>query len=1157
MADDSQSFRKGPDGSVIDIEVSLDPDTNQKVIYWSDIEYHFPKARFVKKKSTHVTFVRNIMCEGCEPRRIKHYPGVVLEVLEGDGSGTQISSVPAATSADTPRSSTASEGVTPPAMHHAPNLTRSLPLEGIDPISAVESPAILDTATAPSSFTLNDVSSSVKESVSISSTPPSHQLLHRTQSMLQESSAQMVRYEKSIQAGRVVQVDAFEAGMQVIQDIREEILVLRSEVAKNDELKVLTQKIKDLEAAAEARKKRMEEMHKESVKMHQEGLDRLALIQGKVSAILTQTYELHEYPIPRLFIVLPKEDTTRTEKITRGIKNILAKQFKLYFLCECGDHTKPADGRPQNPNLKHEIHLALHEGYDIDRPSEFFGKYGSYILTLLQMLKYGVSIAGVIVPSLSQLEIIGSLSSATEDIDNVLKDIGPKVDSSISYIERLTGVQSQLSSSEPNATSMDSATLGGLEALEGADLRQLESFLKSNDEGRVLGNLYRVVTSEGHVKWVCLDHYRENYRVKAAQDLRDAVEEIKGKYNEATGSVEIQLGTPIAARKFYSALESSRFVQELDVTFDWSPTMQELRELRDAIKFTNIHHVRLNGRDSDATIFDLFNNGRRSDPVLQMMSGGKVRSLELNDWEGFLDRIGTIPTTLHVQKLSINSTERWSKSAYHLVEILRASPLLTELTCWGSGPELALDPVMEALENSKLQQALKLELPLGTYSRYIRDTSLVSVEFEAGSSKILSLDLRVANMEETSLFQHPSVRNIHILSQQELPLLLEAFQRCLELNAGLESVRVTCSDTDNLLAYLAALHGLFAKYPRQKPRFCLSDRRLTVTANDIQDINNVRFDLDEIYTLDIATGFLSDIRDNYAINAQTLNLKLDTTSTNINAFLRFLEARSTQVQFHEVKISVTYGSDPDFLPALHGALRSYCALRDVQVWVEMANAGGNSLLAGSSAQQDSLWRILQDYSTRIDMSYRLLLSSSHPSSSPGGPYRRLDYLRLKKLHRPTNQEFSCVLSMVERIDEDVGSSPVKEGEDLVGSPPSTTPSLDNENAPNRLCEIELSDCWLSETQWLQLVQTVDILALSRLHLEYSYGFTHAHLATLVDRCISTAARVHALEESLGSKDGSLPSKSAVDWLAVEDLRARVHQPFKIELNLSSVAEDTV
>ncbi|KAF9093166.1 hypothetical protein BGX23_003574, partial [Mortierella sp. AD031] len=63
MANGSQSFRQGPDGEVIDIEVSLDPDTNQQVVYWSAITFVFPSTCFIKKKNTIVTFVRNAQRE--------------------------------------------------------------------------------------------------------------------------------------------------------------------------------------------------------------------------------------------------------------------------------------------------------------------------------------------------------------------------------------------------------------------------------------------------------------------------------------------------------------------------------------------------------------------------------------------------------------------------------------------------------------------------------------------------------------------------------------------------------------------------------------------------------------------------------------------------------------------------------------------------------------------------------------------------------------------------------------------------------------------------------------------------------------------------------------------------------------------------------------
>ena len=85
------------------------------------------------------------------------------------------------------------------------------------------------------------------------------------------------------------------------------------------------------------------EIQQTVIDMQKQALDRLVAVQGKVQAILIQNYELHEYPILRLFIVLPK-DSSRWDPV-----NLFQNKFRLYFLCECGEHTKSG----QNSNTPH------------------------------------------------------------------------------------------------------------------------------------------------------------------------------------------------------------------------------------------------------------------------------------------------------------------------------------------------------------------------------------------------------------------------------------------------------------------------------------------------------------------------------------------------------------------------------------------------------------------------------------------------------------------------------------------------------------------------------------------------------------------------------------------------------------------------------------
>ncbi|KAG0214301.1 hypothetical protein BGX28_002409 [Mortierella sp. GBA30] len=207
-------------------------------------------------------------------------------------------------------------------------------------------------------------------------------------------------------------------------------------------------------------------------------------------AVIAQTYDLHEYPIPRLFIVLPK-----SSRIQDKITNPFVKQFRLYFVSECGEHTMT-----EGIKIPHEIHLAKHGGYRLDQPSELINKYESYVVTMMEMVKFGFTAAGIIVPALGNLKIVEGL------------EMVEKVDQTIAHIQQ----QQKNTSAIVNSTD-DGAELDWQEVPEGTDLRQLKSYLRVKDEGRVLGNLCRIVSTEGNVKWVCIDHYRENYRSSVTQ----------------------------------------------------------------------------------------------------------------------------------------------------------------------------------------------------------------------------------------------------------------------------------------------------------------------------------------------------------------------------------------------------------------------------------------------------------------------------------------------------------------------------------------------------------------------------------------------------------------------------------------------------------------
>jgi hypothetical protein len=112
-------------------------------------------------------------------------------------------------------------------------------------------------------------------------------------------------------------------------------------------------------------------------------LENTEILMKKTDRILRQTFELAEFTVPRLFIVLPEYMSHYNPA------NWFHLNYRLYFLCECENGKRP--------------HLAFHEGYKIKQPGEFLRKYGTYLHGMLTVLKCAISVGSLIVPQLSPI----------------------------------------------------------------------------------------------------------------------------------------------------------------------------------------------------------------------------------------------------------------------------------------------------------------------------------------------------------------------------------------------------------------------------------------------------------------------------------------------------------------------------------------------------------------------------------------------------------------------------------------------------------------------------------------------------------------------------------------------------------------------------------
>ncbi|KAF9999744.1 hypothetical protein BGZ65_004956, partial [Modicella reniformis] len=373
-------------------DIPCDHVDGKYVVHWVDIEQVFPGVKHVKNGNITINLMKDSDRNRVVPYCIEHHPDAILNVV----GSTIVKNSPI----ETTRDLTATSG-------HIDIPTRTLTKD-----RTIEGPQVSSLQTDSSISEINIKTSEAKLSFKqvvnrwqrktleleieqrlISSLPA------EVQEQLQLSSNGHISVLQALKNGQVEQSEMF---MKCFQELKVEMAKNNDLAAENNELAANNNELatKSNELAAkntematcmiklqEAFNIKQEalnvmqaafEVKQEEMKQLQiQALSQLSLLQNRVQAVLTQTYELHEYPIPRLFVVLPQYDSAW------DFKSPFSNKFRLYFLCECGEHTKSI-----NSKIPHHIHLAKHEGYEIARPSEFFNQYGSYVLTILKMLKF-------------------------------------------------------------------------------------------------------------------------------------------------------------------------------------------------------------------------------------------------------------------------------------------------------------------------------------------------------------------------------------------------------------------------------------------------------------------------------------------------------------------------------------------------------------------------------------------------------------------------------------------------------------------------------------------------------------------------------------------------------------------------------------------------
>ncbi|KAF8939684.1 hypothetical protein BGZ58_008979 [Dissophora ornata] len=609
---DSPTLYKKP----VEISARWDNTMQQHIILWTEVKYIFKDAEYILSDGAVVPFMTDKDFNELKPLRICFQPGVVLRVIientdhGGSVPAITLSATEVHTSVDEVNSTSTSTVIS---LEMQPETTvlvnaNSLPEPGqiatgdhqggiphlkVPPTLFADLP-IADTESMERGLSLRQ-----------GSLGPDSKLRRHSFNGLHDPYLQMLISNQMQLANNMGErFDRLHTDMDNKNKALQEQLI---------HMQIMNQELQQ-QLHDEQQKAQRELLKKQQQLMEnqQQALDRLALIQSRVQTLLTQTYELHEYPIPRLFIILPREKRKRD---VLGFK----KLFRLIFLCECGVHTKP-DGS----KMLHEVHLAKHKGYDLEKPDEFLEKYGRYVLTMLQMVKYGFIAAGIAVPVLAHLKVIEGINAVQENLDFAKETFADLVDESINFVKDETSTMN----GGINIPS-DQLELDKQEVLEGADLRQLDSYLSVHDKGHALGNLYRIVTSDGCVKWVCMDHYHDIYQQSAINQLREIVRANKGSFVEQEGKLKVHLSSSTLAAQFYQALTRARCVQELTITLNWDVTRDDLQMFASVVTKAKVVRVDFGGCKQDNKAPEIVDSSLFQ-PILRLMSNGRIQIMTIN-----------------------------------------------------------------------------------------------------------------------------------------------------------------------------------------------------------------------------------------------------------------------------------------------------------------------------------------------------------------------------------------------------------------------------------------------------------------------------------------------------------------------------------------------
>lgn len=396
-------------------------------------------------------------------------------------------------------------------------------------------------------------------------------------------------------------------------------------------------------------------------------LNRQTAFQNQIQTILGKTFQFYEKPPPRLFFILPTA-VRRMETIVKFVP----QDFRLYFLCECGEHTARTGSSEMD-----RVHLTNHHGYDIARPEALPQSFGPHILAVMRGVRSGTKTVSVVIPPLVSSDMVQKLNDAevavgrtwVENEPPTQESVQNMVERTISYLEDMRIRQAVRG--QPS----NSPELMNTGSIEKADSELLRSFLRVPYEDKSLANLYRMKDS-GHIKLVCQSHFRQKHPKQTPERLLNLMKKVVDTFSEREGRVHMSLKDEAEANAFYSALTETRGVQELHVSLEWCASRSEFQAFADAAIHSGV--VALTFQNYYFPFVRHHRGQQRYEPLIKLLAKAQIQvaTIYLNDdLFGQISGLSTINSFPTLRDLEIMQVQEERNHDLFLVMIGKCTAL--------------------------------------------------------------------------------------------------------------------------------------------------------------------------------------------------------------------------------------------------------------------------------------------------------------------------------------------------------------------------------------------------------------------------------------------------------------------------------------------------